>query len=87
MAPAPKPHAIPLPGPHPRLAQVGPQSLPRRRPGNPPRIAPPDSWRSLRDARVPPMDYLGKPTLGPTIATPNQHLSPFLLSHDRGAVQ
>ena len=32
------------------------------------------------------MDYLDKPTLGPTITTPNQHLSPFLLSHDRGAV-
>src|SRR5256885_1181099 len=34
------------------------------RPGSPrwvhrhlPRIAPPDSWRSLRDARVPPVDY------------------------------
>jgi hypothetical protein len=27
----------------------------------PPRAAPPDSWRSLRSARVPPMHYLDKP--------------------------
>ena len=51
--------AIPLPGPHPL-------GLPRWVHRYPPRIAPPDSWRSLRDARVPPMDYLDKPTLGPT---------------------
>jgi hypothetical protein len=31
------------------VAPVGPQG--------PPRIAAPDSYRSLRDARVPPMDY------------------------------
>jgi hypothetical protein len=35
-----------------------------------PRATPPDSWRSLRSARVPPMDYLDKPlrlSLGATI--------------------
>jgi hypothetical protein len=37
------------------------RSLPRWVHQNPPRIAPPDSWRSLRDARVPPVHYLDKP--------------------------
>jgi hypothetical protein len=34
----------------------------------PPRAAPPDPWRSLRSARVPPMHYLDKPrrpSIGP----------------------
>jgi hypothetical protein len=37
------------------------RSLPRWVHRNPPRAAPPDSWRSLRSARVPPMHYLDKP--------------------------
>jgi len=43
------------------------RSLPRRVHRNLPRAAPPDSWRSLRSARVPPMHYLDKlhrPSLG-----------------------
>jgi hypothetical protein len=43
------------------------RSLPRRVHRNLPRAAPPDSWRSLRSAWVPPMHYLDKlhrPSLG-----------------------
>src|SRR5204863_5510777 len=43
------------------------RSLPRWVHRNLPRAAPPDSWRSLRSARVPPMHYLDKlprPRLG-----------------------
>jgi hypothetical protein len=36
------------------------KSLPRWVHRNLPRAAPPDSWRSLRSARVPPMHYLDK---------------------------
>jgi hypothetical protein len=39
----------PPPNPHPRVSPTGVHS-------DPPRIAPSDSWRSLRDARVPSMD-------------------------------
>jgi len=37
------------------------RSLPRWVHKDLPRAAPPDSWRSLRRARVPPVDYLDKP--------------------------
>jgi hypothetical protein len=46
------------------------RSLPRWVHKDLPRAAPPDSWRSLRRARVPPVDYLDKPlrlSLGATI--------------------
>ena len=36
------------------------RSLPRWVHRNLPRAAPPDSWRSLRSARVPPVHYLDK---------------------------
>jgi hypothetical protein len=36
---------------------------------NPPRIAPPDSWPSLRDARVPPVDSVDDPSTGGTTTT------------------
>jgi hypothetical protein len=45
------------------------RSLPRWVHRNLPRAAPPDSWRSLRSARVPPVHYLDKlprPSLGAT---------------------
>jgi hypothetical protein len=41
--------------------------------GRVPRAAPSDSWRSLRSARVPPVDYLDKPlrlSLGATLLNP-----------------
>ena len=41
--------------------------LPRWVHRNPPRVASPDSWRSLRSARVPPMHYpdkLHRPSIG-----------------------
>src|ERR1700751_1606627 len=38
-----------------------PTGLPRGVHSHRPRAAPPDSWRSLRSARVPPMHYLDKP--------------------------
>src|SRR5439155_18436766 len=44
------------------------RSLPRWVHRNPPGAAPPDSWRSLRSARVPPMHYLDKPRR-PSIGT------------------
>src|SRR3989475_5317510 len=48
------------------------RSLPRWVHRNLPRAAPPDSWRSLRSARVPPVHYLDKPprpSLGATSLT------------------
>ena len=39
------------------------QGLPRWVHRDLPRSAAPDSWRSLRYARVPPMDYLDKPPI------------------------
>ena len=51
--------ATPLPGPHPR-------GLPRWVHRHPPRIAPPDSGAVAPRCAGPPMDYLDKPTLGPT---------------------
>jgi hypothetical protein len=44
------------------------RSLPRWVHRNSPRAAAPDSWRSLRSARVPPMHYLDtlhRPSIGP----------------------
>jgi hypothetical protein len=45
------------------------RSLPSWVHRNPPRAAPPDSWRSLRSVRVPPVHYLDnlrRPSLGAT---------------------
>jgi hypothetical protein len=50
-----EPHLIPRPEPHPL-------GLPRRVHRHLPRAAPPDSWRSLRGARVPPVHCLDKPS-------------------------
>jgi hypothetical protein len=41
-----------------------PPVRPRGPTGNPPRIAPSDSWRSLHDARVPPVDSVDDPPPG-----------------------
>lgn len=46
----------PPPDPHPRGSPTGAHSYS-------PRIAPPDSWRSLRDARVPSVDSMDDPPL------------------------
>ena len=72
--------ATPLPGPHPR-------GLPRWVHRHPPRIAPPDSGAVAPRCAGPPYGLPGQAhPRADTITTPNQHLSPFLLSHDRGAV-
>jgi hypothetical protein len=54
------------------------RSLPRWVHRHLPRAAPPDSWRSLRSARVPPVDYLDKPlrlSLGATPLNPGVQFS------------
>jgi hypothetical protein len=54
------------------------RSLPRWVHRNLPRAAPPDSWRSLRSARVPPVHYLDKlprPSLGATSLNPGVQFS------------
>jgi hypothetical protein len=53
-------------------------SLPRWVHRNLPRAAPPDSWQSLRSARVPPVHYLDKPlrlSLGATSHNPGVQFS------------
>lgn len=64
-------------------------SLPRWVHRNPPRIAPPDSGRSLHDARVPPVHYLDKPhrsSLGATLLNPGVQFSMSKRVHFRTSV-
>jgi len=65
------------------------KSLPRWVHRNLPRAAPPDSWRSLRSARVPPVHYLDKPirsSLGATSLKPGVQFSMSKTVHFRTSV-